>query len=113
MIRKENQQNEEMKKLEETPSSSKEILELRETNDNLKTLLNNAEKKYSHLASINSELQKRIDLIEQQSQVHNDSMFIFLFFYIILLDQLICVQLIVIVILYYLLILLTRMKLLC
>ena len=74
ILRQESQQKEEMSK-QEAPSSSKELLELREANDNLKTLLNNAEKKYSHLASINSELQKRIDLIEQQSQVHNESMY--------------------------------------
>lgn len=113
MIRQENQQKEEMNQLEESPSSSKEILELREANDNLKTLLNNAEKRYSHLASINSELQKRIDLIEQQSQIHNDSMLLFLYLFFILLDPLICVQLVMVVILSYLLILLTRMKLLC
>lgn len=62
----------ELQSKEEAPSSS-EVLELKEANENLKILLNNAEKKYVHVTSMNTELQKRIELIEQQSQVKMDS----------------------------------------
>lgn len=48
-------------------------MELKEANENLKLLLNTAEKKYVHLTTVNTELQKRIDLIEQQSRIQNDS----------------------------------------
>lgn len=50
-------------------------MELKEANENLKLLLNTAEKKYVHLTTVNTELQKRIDLIEQQSRIQNDSVY--------------------------------------
>ena len=43
----------------------KRIRELEETNENLTILLNNAEKKYSQLSSINVDLQKKINSLEQ------------------------------------------------
>ena len=59
-------------KAEEAKSEETEILLLKESNENLKILLNNAEKKYVHLTSMNTELQKRVDLLEQQNRMQNE-----------------------------------------
>lgn len=59
-------------KAEEAKSEETEFLLLKESNENLKILLNNAEKKYVHLTSMNTELQKRVDLLEQQNRMQNE-----------------------------------------
>lgn len=61
-------------KAKEAEAEEAEVLLLKESNENLKILLNNAEKKYVHLTSLNTELQKRIDLLGQQNQLKNDQM---------------------------------------
>ena len=69
-------QIEELQKKEEETQDA-QVLLLKESNENLKTLLNNAEKKYVHLTNMNSELQKRIDMLEQQNHMKNEQMFDF------------------------------------
>lgn len=61
-------------KQKEEDSKDAEVFLLKESNENLKILLNNAEKKYVHLTSMNTELQKRIDLLEQQNHMRNEQM---------------------------------------
>lgn len=58
----------------EAESTSTEVLELKENIENLKILLNNSEKKYVHLSTINMDLQNRINMIEQQSQLQTQAM---------------------------------------
>ena len=57
----------------------KRIQELEGTNQNLTLLLNNAEKKYAQLSSMNVELQKKINSLEQlqlqQQQQQQDQMY--------------------------------------
>ena len=72
LFRFEKQLNELRSKEVETEEA--EVLLLKESNENLKVLLNNAEKKYVHLTSMNTELEKRIDLLEQQNHMKNDHM---------------------------------------
>ena len=52
-----------------------QMLFLNESNENLKILLNNAEKKYVHLVSLNNELQKRIDQLEQQKYTSTEQLY--------------------------------------
>lgn len=63
----------EFKQKEEESKDAKVFL-LKESNENLKILLNNAEKKYVHLTSMNTELQKRIDILEQQNHMRTEQM---------------------------------------
>ena len=58
-------------------ASSAELLSLRESIDNLKGLLASAEKKYTHLSAINTDLQKKIDVLEQQHHIRNDQMWVY------------------------------------
>ena len=69
-------QIEELQKKEEETQDA-QVLLLKESKENLKTLLNNAEKKYVHLTNMNIELQKRIDMLEQQNHMNNEQMFDF------------------------------------
>ena len=55
-------------------STRSEVLSLQESNENLKMLLSTAEKKYTRLADLNSELQKKLDTMEQQKRLQNDQM---------------------------------------
>lgn len=61
-------------KQKEEESKDAEVFLLKESNENLKILLNNAEKKYVHLTSMNTELQKRIDILEQQNHMRTEQM---------------------------------------
>lgn len=47
---------------------------LKESVENLKGLLASAEQKYARLSSINGELQKKLDVLEQQNHIRNDQM---------------------------------------
>ena len=49
-----------------------EMITLREANENLKVLLSGAEKKYMRISSLNLELQKKVDNLEQQSRMTSD-----------------------------------------
>lgn len=55
-------------------STRSEVLSLQESNENLKMLLSTAEKKYTRLADLNNELQKKLDTMEQQKRLQNDQM---------------------------------------
>ena len=48
---------------------SAEAVALREANENLKVLLSGAEKKYMRISSLNMELQKKVDTLEQKSRM--------------------------------------------
>ena len=52
--------------------SSSELLSLREANESLKSLLGSAESKYVRVASLNSELQKKVEILEQE-QIRKES----------------------------------------
>lgn len=53
--------------------SSSEVLSLREANESLKSMLGSAESKYVRVASLNSELQKKVEILEQE-QIRKESM---------------------------------------
>ena len=64
-------------RLEQAQSSAEkqemvEMMTLREANENLKVLLSGAEKKYMRISSLNLELQKKVDNLEQQSRMTSD-----------------------------------------
>ena len=52
---------------------SAEAVALREANENLKVLLSGAEKKYMRISSLNLELQKKVDTLEQKSRMSLES----------------------------------------
>ena len=53
-----------------------EMMTLREANENLKVLLSGAEKKYMRISSLNLELQKKVDNLEQQSRMTSDQVYV-------------------------------------
>ena len=53
-----------------------EMMALREANENLKVLLSGAEKKYMRISSLNLELQKKVDNLEQQSRMTSDQVYV-------------------------------------
>ena len=61
-------------RVQQAQASSTEQAALKESVENLKGLLSSAEQKYARLSSINSELQKKIDVLEQQNHIRNDQM---------------------------------------
>ena len=52
--------------------SSTEVSSLREANESLKSMLESAESKYVRVASLNSELQKKVEILEQE-QIRKES----------------------------------------
>lgn len=73
-IKLEYEQKLEIARQDVSQSTRSEVLSLQESNENLKMLLSTAEKKYTRLADMNSELQKKLDTMEQQKRLQNDQM---------------------------------------
>lgn len=73
-IKLEYEQKLELARQDVSQSTRSEVLSLQESNENLKMLLSTAEKKYTRLADLNSELQKKLDTMEQQKRLQNDQM---------------------------------------
>lgn len=59
---------------QQAQAASTERAALKESVENLKGLLASAEQKYARLSSINGELQKKLDVLEQQNHIRNDQM---------------------------------------